>query len=49
LGTNLDESTIARYQRIDAPENIPAIYELATRAAEMQVKRDDLAAAKVQA
>jgi len=49
LGTNLDESTIARYQRIDAPENIPAIYELATRAAEMQVKRDDLATAQVQA
>jgi hypothetical protein len=29
---------------MDAPENIPAIYDLGVRAAELQIKRDDLAA-----
>lgn len=43
LGVSVDRSVIAHYERIDAPENIPAIYELGTRAAELQIKRDHLA------
>ena len=43
LGVKLDESTIENYGRIDAPENIPAIYQLAAQAAKMQIKHDDLA------
>jgi uncharacterized protein len=43
LGVNLDRSLIASYERIDAPENIPAIHELGARAADLQIKRDHLA------
>lgn len=42
LGVTLDRSLIARYELIDAAENIPAIYKLGARAAELQIKRDDL-------
>jgi hypothetical protein len=43
LGAVLDRRQVARYQRIDAPKNIPAIYELGARAAERQVMREHLA------
>lgn len=43
LGAEVDESVLEHYGRIDAPENIPAIYQLAKQAAELQVKREDLA------
>jgi hypothetical protein len=42
LGVNLDQSTLSRYRRMDAPANIPSIYRLGAQAAEMQIKRDDL-------
>jgi hypothetical protein len=44
LGVTIDERTLARYQLMDAPENIPAIYELGKRAAERQITRDHLVA-----
>jgi hypothetical protein len=44
LGVTIDERTLARYELIDAPENIPAIYELGARAAEGQIKREHLVA-----
>ena len=46
LGVTLDKSLLAHYERIDAPENIPAIYDLAARAAEIQIKRDHLASVR---
>ena len=42
LGATIDNRTLASYRRIDAPENIPAIFELGARAAERQIKRDHL-------
>jgi predicted acylesterase/phospholipase RssA len=48
LGVTLDKSLVQRYERIDAPDNIPAIYQLAARAAELQVKREDLAPVRAQ-
>jgi hypothetical protein len=30
------------YRRLDAPENIPALYELGARAAEQQIQRSHL-------
>jgi hypothetical protein len=42
LGVNLDKSTLAHYRRMDTPENIPAIYQLGTQAAEIQMRRNDL-------
>lgn len=42
LGVNLDESVLQRYRQLDAPENIPAIYDLGARAAEKQIKREHL-------
>jgi patatin-like phospholipase len=46
MGVTLDKSVVARYQLLDAPENIPAIYQLGARAAELQIKRDHLAPAR---
>ena|ERR1700726_4540259 len=43
LGVTLNQSTLTHYRRIDAPENIPAIYQLGAQAAEMQVRREHLA------
>jgi hypothetical protein len=43
LGVTVDPQLIRSYERIDAPENIPAIYELAARASQIQIKRDQLA------
>ena len=40
LGVHIDKKTISRYEMMDVPENIPAIYELAVRAAERQIKRE---------
>jgi hypothetical protein len=42
LGVNLDESVLQHYRQLDAPENIPAIYDLGARAAEKQIKREHL-------
>ena len=42
LDTNLDERQIARFRRLDAPENIPALYALGVRAAERQMKREHI-------
>jgi uncharacterized protein len=42
LGVSLEESVLQRYRLIDAPENIPAIYELGARAAEKQILREHL-------
>jgi hypothetical protein len=39
---NLDDRVLQRYQLLDAPENIPAIYDLGARAAEKQIKREHL-------
>jgi uncharacterized protein len=44
LGVELEPRTLSRYQLMDAPENIPAIYELGARAAERQITRDHLVA-----
>jgi hypothetical protein len=44
LGVTLDKSRVESYALMDAPENIPAIYDLGVRAAERQIKRGDLAA-----
>jgi hypothetical protein len=44
LGVELEPKTLAKYQLMDAPENIPAIYELGARAAERQITRDHLVA-----
>ena len=43
LGVSLDKSQVTNYQLMDAPENIPAIYDLGVRAAELQIKREHLA------
>jgi hypothetical protein len=43
LGVTIDERTLSRYQLMDVPENIPAIYELGVRAAERQITREHLA------
>jgi uncharacterized protein len=42
LGVSIEQRTLERYQLIDAPENIPALYELGARAAERQITRDHL-------
>jgi hypothetical protein len=42
LGVSVDGRTVSAYRRLDAPENIPAIYELGVRAAERQVRREHL-------
>ena len=42
LGVTLDARTVAHYRLLDAPENIPAIYALGAKAAEKQIKREDL-------
>jgi hypothetical protein len=47
LGVTIDERKLSKYELIDAPENIPAIYELGARAAERQIKRDHLVARPV--
>ena len=44
LGVSIDQRTLERYQLIDAPENIPALYDLGARAAERQITRDHLVA-----
>ena len=44
LGIELEPRTLEEYQLMDAPENIPAIYELGARAAERQITRDHLVA-----
>jgi hypothetical protein len=44
LGVKLEPRTLSKYQLMDAPENIPAIYELGARAAERQITRDHLVA-----
>jgi hypothetical protein len=44
LGLTIDERTLSRYELIDTPENIPAIYDLGKRAAERQIKREHLVA-----
>jgi hypothetical protein len=44
LGLTIDERTLARYELIDSPENIPAIYELGKQAAARQIKREHLVA-----
>jgi hypothetical protein len=33
---------LQHYRQLDAPENIPAIYDLGARAAEKQIKREHL-------
>ncbi len=40
LGLDVDRATIKQYRRLDAPENIPAIYELGVLAAERQITRE---------
>jgi uncharacterized protein len=40
LGVQVDEATVRKYRRMDAPENIPAIYDLAVQAAEKQMCRE---------
>jgi uncharacterized protein len=42
LGITIDERTLSKYQLMDVPENIPAIYELGARAAERQITREHL-------
>jgi hypothetical protein len=42
LGLPLDTKTVMSYRRLDAPENIPALYELGARAAEQQIERSHL-------
>ena len=42
LELNLDHRVLQRYRLLDAPENIPALYDLGARAAELQIKREDL-------
>jgi predicted acylesterase/phospholipase RssA len=44
LGVTVDNSLLQRYERMDAPENIPAIYDLGVRAAERQIAREQLGA-----
>jgi len=44
LGLTIDERTLSRYELIDTPENIPAIYELGKQAAARQIKREHLVA-----
>jgi hypothetical protein len=38
LGLKLDSGTIDRYRRLDAPENMPMLYEYGRQAAERQLK-----------
>jgi hypothetical protein len=42
LGVSVDNRLVSRYQLIDAPENIPAIYDLGAQAARRQIQRDHL-------
>jgi hypothetical protein len=42
LQIDLNEGLLRRYRLLDAPENIPAIYDLGARAAAMQIKPEDL-------
>jgi uncharacterized protein len=42
LGVHIDERLLTQYQRLDAPENIPAIYALGVQAAERQIRREHL-------
>jgi hypothetical protein len=42
LGLTFDDRVLRRYRLLDAPENIPAIYDLGARAAERQIKREHL-------
>jgi len=44
LGVAIDERTVSRYHRMDAAENMPAIYDLAVKSGERQIKRDHLIA-----
>jgi hypothetical protein len=44
LGVKLEPRILSKYQLMDAPENIPALYELGARAAERQITRDHLVA-----
>jgi Patatin-like phospholipase len=43
LGVTLDARRVAHYRLLDAPKNIPAIYELGAKAAARQIKREHLA------
>jgi uncharacterized protein len=43
LGVTLDARRVAHYRLLDAPENIPAIYELGVQAAARQIRREHLA------
>jgi hypothetical protein len=42
LGVSLEKSVLERYRQLDAPDIMPAIYELGARAADMQIKRQHL-------
>lgn len=42
LGISAENRLLARYEMIDAPENIPALYDLGAQAAERQIMRDHL-------
>ena len=42
LGVDADDRLVSHYQRLDAPENIPAIYRLGEQAAKLQVLREHL-------
>jgi hypothetical protein len=42
LGVALDARALSAYRRLDAAENIPAVYELGVRAAERQMRREHL-------
>jgi hypothetical protein len=42
LDMDLDQSTIASYRRLDAAENLAAVYALGVRAAERQIRREDV-------
>lgn len=42
LGVKVDDKTVSSFRRLDAAENIPAIYELGVQAAERQLKREHL-------
>jgi hypothetical protein len=48
LGVSVDTETITKYRRLDAAENISAIYELGVQAAERQMLRTHLEAAYTQ-
>jgi hypothetical protein len=44
LGVTLDARRVAHYRLLEAPENIPAIYDLGAKAAERQIRREHLVA-----